>query len=111
MSGLIRQIGSAEQKGKRKAGHRPKWCRTNFWRVLRSIGEICRAASPRIQADSRNFAIFRNWHAPCNPWFITTQSGVTTMKTIAFLSAALILSLSLMAATVVVPVSATQIIA
>lgn|GEM_PF-5134326 len=33
------------------------------------------------------------------------------MKTIAFLSAALILSLSLMAATVVVPVSATQIIA
>jgi len=37
--------------------------------------------------------------------------GVTTMKTLYCLSAALILTLSLMAATVVVPLSATQIIA
>jgi hypothetical protein len=68
-------------------------------------------ARRRIQADPHNCAVFRIWHAPCNAWFITTQSGETTMKTIAFLSAALILSLSLMTATVVVPLSSTQIIA
>jgi len=111
MSGLIRQIGTAEQKGKRKAGRRPKWCGTNFRRVLRSIGEISRLTLVWIREKSRNCAVFRNWHAPCNLWFIITQSGVVTMKTIAFLSAALILSLSLITATVVVPVTATRIVA
>jgi hypothetical protein len=116
MSGLIGEIGGEFAKGKSKAASSPNWNRTNHRRHLRSIGAISRASTPPDPPAPRNCALFPNWHGLCKPSASSTtnvpaQTESEPMKTLYCLCAALVLSLSLMAATVVVPLGATQIIA
>ena len=60
MSGLIRQIGSAEQKGKRKAGQIVNLEQNQFsvnfaihWRNLLCSAALLQAETPKIRAFSQ----------------------------------------------------------
>jgi len=60
MSGLIRQIGSAEQKGKRKAAYGAKSEQRQFaahfaihWRNLLCSAALLQAETPKIRAFSQ----------------------------------------------------------
>jgi hypothetical protein len=115
MSGSIAQIGSVQPKRKRKAGRWPNWysasplcqCSADFaihW------CDIPRRGWP-VEAESAKIRHFSQLARPMQPRVQYHQTGVTIMKTIAFLVAALILSATTLSATVAVPVGAAQITA